>query len=320
MSKVSIIVPVYNVEQYLDRCVQSLVNQTYTDIEIILVDDGSPDSCPKMCDDWAGKDTRIRVIHKQNGGLSDARNAGIDVATGEYLTFIDSDDYVKDTYTEYLMSLFSHSETAKVTACNHYIIRGEKQTKNAEFEGVAVFDRKTAFENVLYHDRVDVSACMKIYHRSVFETLRYPVGRQYEDTYVFGDVLNMTEEFVYGGTPQYYYFQREESIVNGGFSQYRLEYIDAVERLVDAAKKYPDLTDGCIRRLSHARLSVFRYMENCDKQYFDLRKKLRRQILVTSKQVCSDPRTPKRDKVALLLLKLGIKSFFIAWRIYGRIR
>ena len=320
MSKVSIIVPVYKVEQYLDRCVKSLINQTYTDIEIILVDDGSPDACPKMCDDWAKKDARIRVEHKQNGGLSDARNAGIDVATGEYLTFIDSDDYVKQTYTEYLMSLFSHSKCAKVTACNHYIVRGDKQSKNAEFEGVAVFDRKTAFENVLYHDRVDVSACMKLYHRSVFETLRYPVGKQYEDTYLFGEILNMTDEFVYGGTPQYYYIQRDESIVNGAFKPYRLEYIEAAERLVDFAKAYPDLTDGCIRRLSHARLSVFRYMENCDKEYYELRKKLRRQILATSAVVLANPRTPKRDKVALLLLKLGIKPFFIAWKIYGRIR
>lgn len=320
MPKVSIIVPIYNVEKYLDRCVESLVNQTYTDIEIILVDDGSPDACPKMCDKWAKKDARIKVVHKQNGGLSDARNAGIDAAAGEYLTFIDSDDYVKDTYTEYLMSLFSYSKSAKVTACNHYIIRDEKQIKNAEFDGVVVFDRKTAFENVLYHDRVDVSACMKIYHRSVFDTIRYPKGRRYEDTYVFGDILNTTEEFVYGGTPQYYYFQRDESIVNGEFSHHRLEFIESVERLVDACKKYPEFSDGCIRRLSHARLSVLRYMENCDEKYFELRKKLRGEILATANMVLNNPRTPKRDKAALLTLKLGIKPFFIAWRIYGKVR
>ncbi len=320
MSKVSIIVPIYNVEQYLERCVQSLVNQTYNDIEIILVDDGSPDSCPKMCDDFAAGDPRIKAVHKQNGGLSDARNAGIDAASGEYLTFIDPDDEVTTTYVEYLMSLFSHSDTAKVTACNHYVVRNGKETVDSEFTGVAVYDRKTAFEKVLYHENVDVSACMKIYHRSVFDTLRFPKGKNYEDTYIFGDVLNKTETFVYGGEPQYYYIQRDDSIVNGAFSEKRLQFIDSVERLVDFAKQYPELSGACIRRLSHARLSVFRYMENCDKKYFDLRKKLRREILATAKIVSADPRTPKRDKLALMLLRLGIKPFFIAWRIYGRIR
>ena len=101
-SLISVIVPIYNVEKYLDRCVESIINQTYKNLEIILVDDGSPDNCTQMCDDYAKKDSRIRVVHKENGGLSDARNAGMEVATGEYVSFIDSDDYISLDFYETL--------------------------------------------------------------------------------------------------------------------------------------------------------------------------------------------------------------------------
>lgn len=100
---ISVIVPIYNVESYLNRCVESIVNQTYQNLEIILVDDGSPDNCPQICDDWARKDSRIKVIHKENGGLSDARNAGMNIATGEYISFIDSDDYVALDFCETML-------------------------------------------------------------------------------------------------------------------------------------------------------------------------------------------------------------------------
>ena len=107
-SKISVIIPVYNVEEYLDKCVTSVLNQTYKNLEIILVDDGSPDNCPKMCDEWAKKDKRIKVVHKKNGGLSDARNSGIEVCTGEYIGFVDSDDYIdKQMYKELLKRIES---------------------------------------------------------------------------------------------------------------------------------------------------------------------------------------------------------------------
>ena len=102
---VSVVVPVYKVERYLDKCIGSIVKQTYTNLEIILVDDGSPDNCPQMCDEWAKKDARIRVIHKENGGLSDARNAALDICTGTYVVFVDSDDYVHPEYVSYLYEM-----------------------------------------------------------------------------------------------------------------------------------------------------------------------------------------------------------------------
>ena len=106
---ISVIVPCYNVEEYLPKCIESILNQTYRNLEILLVDDGSPDNCGRICDEYAAKDSRIRIIHKKNGGLSDARNAALDVMTGEYVTFIDSDDYVSDDYVEYLYKIIKES-------------------------------------------------------------------------------------------------------------------------------------------------------------------------------------------------------------------
>ena len=107
---ISVIVPCYNVEEYLPKCIESILNQTYRNLEILLVDDGSPDNCGRICDEYAAKDSRIRIIHKKNGGLSDARNAALDVMTGEYVTFIDSDDYVSDDYVEYLYKIIKNLE------------------------------------------------------------------------------------------------------------------------------------------------------------------------------------------------------------------
>ena len=321
MPTVSVIIPVYKVEPYLDNCVQSVLDQTYTDFEVILVDDGSPDRCGEMCDGWAERDTRVRVIHQPNGGLSAARNAGIDAATGEYLAFSDSDDLLMPTYLEYLLSLFGECPEAAITACNHIVVRGESRQKNSDFTGKRVFTRREAFEDVLYHGMIDVSAWAKMYRRSVFGTLRYPVDRLYEDTYMFGDLLSETSAVVFGGEPQYLYIQRGQSIVNGGFSEKRLEFLDAVERLTEAALACdPALADACERRRVHAYLSVLRYMDGCDARYVPQRDELRRAVLERADAVLKNPRTPKRDKVAIRALRLGCGPFFLAWRLYSKIR
>jgi glycosyltransferase involved in cell wall biosynthesis len=321
MARVSIIVPVYKVEKYLDKCVESLINQTYKDLEIILVDDGSPDNCGELCDAWAKKDERIVVYHKENGGLSDARNYGIDRCTGECIAFVDSDDYVAENYIEFMYKLFDESDNCSVTACDICAVRNGAEAPYSDFKGSVVFSRREAFERVLYHDLIDVAAYAKLYKREVFDDIRYPVGRVYEDTYVFGDILNKTDHIVFGGEALYYYVQRDDSIVNGAFSEKRLQYIDSVERLVKAAEECdPELKEGCIRRLSHAYFSVLRYMDKCDKEFYPLRKDLRNKILETADSVLSNPKTPQRDKLAIMSLKFGLKPFFWAWALYGKIR
>ena len=317
---ISVIVPVYKVEKYLDRCVESVLSQDCRNIELLLVDDGSPDRCGEMCENWAKKDDRIRVFHKQNGGLSSARNCGLDHACGEYVSFIDSDDWVSNDYLSYLLRLCR--DDCSVTACNHLIIRGGKQKANYETEkDVIVLDARSAYEEVLFHGCVDVSGWGKLYKREVFEKLRYPEGRLFEDTYLFGEILNQTQILVYGSRPCYYYEMHEESIVNKGFSEKNLQYIEAAERLARfAVEADPELRVGAVRRVNHARLSVLRYMEHCDKKYWTIRSELREAVLADAPFYIKDARTPKRDRFAVELLRLGIKPFYLGWNLYGKLR
>ena len=321
MSLISVIVPIYRVEQYLPRCVDSILCQDWKNFELILVDDGSPDRCGQICDDYAAKDSRIRVIHKKNGGLSDARNAGIDVARGDYISFVDSDDYVKPTYLSYLYFLVQSANNCKVSQANYFIVRGGKTTPSYEERGMVAFTRAEACAAVLYHDRVDVSGCGKLYERSVFDQIRFPVGRLYEDTFIFGDILLQTPVYVYGGEAQYYYVQRKDSIVNKQFSEKNLQYIEAVNKLSEIAVQIdPELRKACDRRCVHARLSVLRYMEHCPAEYEAIRNQLREEALRLAPEVCALERTPKRDKMALRLLKLGYYPFYKSWNLYNRFR
>ena len=317
---ISVIVPVYKVEQYLDRCVESVLSQDFNDFELILVDDGSPDRCGELCDGWARKDGRIRVIHKQNGGLSSARNCGLDHAEGAYVSFIDSDDWVKKDYLSYLLSLFE--DGCSVTACNHTVIRNGKGKNNSDAErGKVVLTRRQAFEEVLFHGCIDVSGWGKLYKKEVFDGIRYPEGRLFEDTYLFGDILKRTERVVFGSVPCYLYEMHGGSIVNKRFTEKNLQYIEAAERLSALAlEEDPSLRTGAVRRVSHAKLSVLRYMENCDEKYVQLRGKLREEVLKDAPQYIKDPRTPKRDRIAVGLLRLGTGPFYFGWNLYGIMR
>ena len=165
---ISIVIPVYKVEKYLERCILSIINQNYSNLEIILVDDGSPDDCGLICDNWAKIDNRIRVIHKENGGLSDARNAGIKIATGEFITFIDSDDYVLDNYIEYLLELI-FKYNADIAICNFHQLFEE--TNRKVFVGGKVekiFNSEEAIETMLYDRDFYTCAWGKLYRKSFF--------------------------------------------------------------------------------------------------------------------------------------------------------
>ena len=317
---ISVIVPVYKVERYLDRCLKSILKQNLDDYELLLVDDGSPDNCGKMCEAWAERDPRIRVFHKQNGGLSSARNCGLDHAKGSYISFVDSDDWVADNYLSYLYGLFE--EGCSMTACNHTILRNGKSKRNCDImTAKRTLCRNEAYEEVLFHGCLDVSGWGKLYKKEIFDDLRYPEGRLFEDTYLFGDILNRTKTVVFGNQSCYYYEMHEESIVNRAFSKRNLQYIEAAKRLGRlAVEETPDCKTGAVRRVNHARLSVLRYMEKCDRKYLPFRNKLRKQVLKEAPLYIRDPRTPRRDKIAVSLLRMGMGSFYFGWNLYGKLR
>ena len=214
MEKISIIVPVYKVEKFLDRCVESIKNQTYKNLEIILVDDGSPDNSPKMCDDWSKKDERIKVIHKKNGGLSDARNLGIDQSSGDFLMFVDSDDYLDKTTCEKLYNLLKTNNADFVMcSCLKFYENEEYEQKTHEIK-VNCYSGEDVI-NELY--KMDIPylmiACAKLYKRQIFETLRYPIGRLHEDEFVIHEILTNIKSFVYTNEQLYFYLQRQSSIM-----------------------------------------------------------------------------------------------------------
>ena len=226
MPKISVIVPVYKVEQYLDRCVESILAQTFTDFELILVDDGSPDNCPKMCDDWATKDARIKVIHKPNGGLSDARNAGIDWtfanSDSEWLTFIDSDDWINNIFLEKLYN-DAINNMCSVSMGILYDICTEFKFSNDVHIG------KTEDIYCKYYSHC-ISACCKLYKKNLFDNIRFPIGKLHEDAYITHLLLFQTENITINENAIYYVYQNNDSITRSKWSKKRLDEIDAYEK------------------------------------------------------------------------------------------
>jgi len=220
---ISIIVPIYNVEKYLRRCVDSILCQSYHNLEIWLVDDGSPDGCPAICDEYAQKDKRIHVIHKPNGGLSDARNAALDVAKGEYITFIDSDDYVTPDYISTLYSLIERYKAQMSIASWHIFPEGETPTMPAVKVKEFKMDRNTALSNMFYQKGFDVSACVKMYHRSLFEGIRYPKGQLFEDLQTTFKLMLKCEKVAFTSKPIYFYMFRKGSIEGAPFSEKKMD-------------------------------------------------------------------------------------------------
>lgn len=213
---ISIIVPVYKVEQYLDECVQSIVNQTHKNLEIILVDDGSPDGCPKMCDDWAQKDHRIKVIHQVNGGAAVARNAALDVANGDYIGFVDSDDYIVQTMFEDLLVALTESET-KMSYCSAYrvMIGGEVQqltyaSDEKKLDAVEAVD-------AIFYGNIDTAVWSKLFERTVFDDIRFPEGEVNEEFPILIPLVLKAGGMVVTGKTLYYYREREGSVTNSSY-------------------------------------------------------------------------------------------------------
>ena len=241
--KVSIIVPIYNTAEYLSRCIDSLIAQTYRDIEIILVDDGSTDSSYEICQSYACCDDRIRLFHQINQGLSAARNTGIEQLSAEsdYLTFVDSDDYVADSYIEEMVKL-SVQYDADVVSCKYLSFDEFDQIEKSDLEErVLVHEGSTKFEGLFNQQKIDtVISCCKLFRRNIFRDIRYPIGKLHEDEYVIQDILNVANKIVYTNRSYYYYFQRTNSITNTTFNIKRLDVLEALTKRIDFFELYGD--------------------------------------------------------------------------------
>lgn len=247
-SLITVIVPVYKVEAYLDRCVQSIVDQCYQKLEVILVDDGSPDRCPEMCDAWAEKDSRIRVIHKENGGLSDARNAGMAVATGEYISFIDSDDWIAPEMLERLVKALERDDS-DIAACTVEMVWEDgRQPEYLTVRKELVLDQLEAQRALLHETLLKQPVWYKLYRRKTIQNIPFEVGKYHEDVFWSYQAIGNAQRVSLIDYVGYFYFQRDGSIMGEGYSLKRLDAIEAIERRHEYLKvHFPELE--CAARL-----------------------------------------------------------------------
>ena len=247
MIKVSIIVPVYRVEAYLPRCVESIRTQSVDEWEMILVDDGSPDGCPALCDAWAAKDPRIRVIHRKNGGLSAARNSGIAVARGEWLLFVDSDDYIEK---DLLAQLLWIAEMTDVKAVVSGFTSREDQLTPGLTDRYETFEAEDAIREILLERKFHTSAWGKLFRAELFRDIRFPEGRIYEDYATIYKLFCMAERIAWVNVSKYYYtMSNKESLTKGAFSPSQMDYLKVSEEVQDFLwKRFPELIPAARNR------------------------------------------------------------------------
>lgn len=267
---VSIIVPVYNVRKYLEQCLNSIVNQTYSNLEAILVDDGSTDGSSAICDKYEAKDKRFKSYHKINGGLSDARNYGIERAKGKYISFIDSDDYVSQYYIETLIQIIQQKKCSLVMG--NYLkttVNYKKQNKKSDLNKVTVYSRREAMVALLYHRKLSMYSCGKIYERSLFNDIRFPVGRLFEDIPTTWQIVKKVDYVGYIDEIIYIYRQRTTSIVGSQFSEAKVDAVRHSELILDDIGQDRELCLAAISASFFNCLDILAQIENKDTESYE---------------------------------------------------
>ncbi len=280
--KISVIVPIYNVEAYLRKCVDSILAQTYKDLEVILVDDGSPDNCGAICDEYAKHDARVRVIHKVNGGLSDARNAGLDIVTGEYVAFVDSDDWIEPyMYEKLLDNLIHFNADMSVGGVSDDIEeeQGYRSVKVSDYGGSSFAEDNT--EAMKRYFCGSWAAWDKLYKLALFDGIRYPVGEINEDEAIVLQLLERCRKVCYTDTVCYHYVRRRSSITTSAFSIQKLAwYRHCKANLEWIRTHHPELTSYAAARyrssitwsLTEIALSDGEYEEEVEELLYELHK------------------------------------------------
>lgn len=268
----SVIIPIYNVELYLDRCMESVINQTYKNLEIIMVDDGSPDTCPQKCDEWAKKDSRIKVIHKKNGGLSDARNSGIQLAKGEYIAFIDSDDFIEQNMYSVMIEAMERTD-ADISTCGRYVFRNGVKRERHTFNEEVVLSPNGAMEQLLRGGLIEEASWDKVYKRRLFFEIEFPVGEINEDVVIMPYIIERAERIVCTGKPFYYYCENPNSITHANYNEQKrvvIEHIKKISQYIESNYPYlKDALDEFQGRYACAFLSIFKQQPELQKKYFE---------------------------------------------------
>ncbi len=254
---ISVIVPVYNVEKYLDKCIESIVNQTYKDLEIILVDDGSTDSSPKICDEFADKDERIKVIHKQNGGVSSARNIGLEHAKGDFIGFVDSDDYIDSNMYELLLNdlIVNNSD---ISVCSAFLVDNNNETKPDNIVKTQVLNKEEAVKFLSY--KMNNSLWNKLFRKDFFESCRFEEGHTHgEDHLILLHILKNVQKVSFVEDSLYYYVQHSDSTTGAKFNRRSFDQVYMKDALYDYVKEnFPYVSDYYRKLCFTARVNMCR--------------------------------------------------------------
>lgn len=293
---ISVIVPVYNVEEYLPQCVESIMSQTYRNIEILLIDDGSTDASGVLCDKYAERDSRIRVYHKENGGLSDARNYGTEMASGIYAAFIDSDDYVSDDYIEYLLHL-KEKYNADISIGNMGGGRIDRElTMNAS----------DALIRMMYIDGFGVSACGKLYNLDVLRKFPYPLGKVYEDLATTYKIIGACKLIVYGSREIYFYRYRANSIRHRPISKENLYGLEVAKAELEYMERfYPEASGAAQFRCGLVIIDLMTGILKGGRAGKELFYSLQTEIKHYSRSILNNTHVKMKFKIRIVAIMMG---------------
>lgn len=320
-SKISVVVPVYNVMNYLKQCLDSIIQQTYTNLEIILVDDGSTDQSGSICDSYKERDSRITVIHKENGGLSDARNTGLNICKGDYISFVDSDDYLSPYFYEILMGV------AEKKNCDIIALKGGTSfwdgeedpilEKNKEKFSVYYSNSYDVLERMLYQE-IATGAQFKVYKKEVFDNIRFPVGYLYEDVATTYKPFFNAKECAIVEADIYAYRKRRDSIIRQSFSPKKMICLDIFDQLVnDEQLKDASLQKAAKSRVYAMTYSVFLQVPEDDKEtqriIWNKLKTVQKDVMFDTSKIMR-----KKNRYAAFVSLLGMNISYIIGRKFGQ--
>lgn len=316
MPKISIIVPVYNCEKYISNCINSILEQSFKDFELILVDDGSSDRSFEICESFAKKDNRVRAIHQPNSGVSRARNRGLDEAKGEYIGFVDGDDCVdKEMYERLYKNLADNNADISICGIVNCFVKKDGTTekvRQSPVDGFWIFSGEQALKEALQSRLYSVNPVNKLFKRELFDKLRYPEGKISEDAFLIPVVISKAGKVVYDSKPMYYYLRRENSITTSNFSDSGWDVVEAYKNHLNmVSEKFPNLKKVAKFRYSWAYTYVIDKImlsENSENYLEDFKKAfnfIKKNIL----QIIFNPYFSLKRKIAVMVLLINKKIY-----------
>jgi glycosyltransferase involved in cell wall biosynthesis len=307
---ISVVVPVYKVEEYLDRCIDSILSQTYNNLELILINDGSPDKCPAICDAYAREHSRVKVIHKGNEGVSAARNTGVEIASGKYIAFVDSDDYIHKDYLDTLMFMLSNSQ-AQLSMCAY------KKVFDSEKNDVKAGNNFEIISDLLAMDMLlnDQSKCApwgKFYNINLFKEIKFPEGKIMEDMFIMPKIFSKAKVIALNQGELYYYNQEGLSITRSSFNYQKLDMVEgALSWKKHTEINYPTLFEKASMHYYATVIDNCIYLSKVKDHYgISIYKKYKKEIISNYNTILKSKYPSKRTKIKVILIKYGFFRLF----------